>query len=87
MDTKNIIAAISLSAAVIILYSLFFAPDQQTISQQKLLQEKNTTNQTSEAPSIDQPKKVGSLSRNDSIAESERITFDSGSFETGLVAT
>ena len=26
MDTKNIIAAISLSAAVIILYSLFFAP-------------------------------------------------------------
>ena len=26
MDTKNIIAAISLSAAVIILYGLFFAP-------------------------------------------------------------
>ena len=26
MDTKNVIAAISLSAAVIILYSLFFAP-------------------------------------------------------------
>ena len=27
MDTKNVIAAISLSAAVIILYSLFFQPD------------------------------------------------------------
>ena len=26
MDTKNIVAAISLSAAVIVLYSLFFAP-------------------------------------------------------------
>ena len=26
MDTKNVIAAISLSAAVLILYSLFFAP-------------------------------------------------------------
>ena len=26
MDTKNVIAAISLSAAVIILYGLFFAP-------------------------------------------------------------
>ncbi len=26
METRNIIAAISLSAAVIILYSLFFAP-------------------------------------------------------------
>jgi YidC/Oxa1 family membrane protein insertase len=26
MDTRNVIAAISLSAAVIILYGLFFAP-------------------------------------------------------------
>ena len=30
MDTKNVIAAISLSAAVIILYSLFFAPPPVT---------------------------------------------------------
>ena len=29
MDTKNVIAAISLSAAVIILYGLFFAPLQK----------------------------------------------------------
>ena len=38
MDTKNVIAAISLSAAVIILYSLFFAPavvDQKGISNEK----------------------------------------------------
>ena len=38
MDTKNVIAAISLSAAVIILYSLFFAPavvDQKDISNEK----------------------------------------------------
>jgi len=27
MDTKNVIAAISLSAAVLILYSLFFVPE------------------------------------------------------------
>ena len=31
MDTRNVIAAISLSAAVIILYSLFFQPDPVTI--------------------------------------------------------
>ena len=31
MDTKNVIAAISLSAAVIILYSLFFAPSPEEI--------------------------------------------------------
>ena len=76
MDAKNVIAAISLSAAVIILYGLFFAPDPQIANQQKLIQEKNITNQTSEAPSIDQPKKVESLSRNDSIAASERSTFE-----------
>ena len=31
MDSKNVIAAISLSAAVIILYSLFFQPDPEVI--------------------------------------------------------
>ena len=33
METKNVIAAISLSAAVIILYSLFFAPPPVTKEQ------------------------------------------------------
>ena len=33
MDTKNVIAAISLSTAVIVLYSLFFLPDPQTKKQ------------------------------------------------------
>jgi len=31
MDLKNIIAAIALSAAVIVIYGLFFAPTQQQI--------------------------------------------------------
>ena len=39
MDSKNVIAAISLSAAVIILYGLFFAPEPQPINQ--ALQETN----------------------------------------------
>ena len=33
MDSKNVIAAISLSAAVIILYGLFFAPEPQQIQE------------------------------------------------------
>ena len=42
MDTRNVIAAISLSAAVIILYSLFFAPPP--ITKEKLAeQNKNIT--------------------------------------------
>ena len=35
MDTKNIIAAISLSAAVIIIYGLFFAPNNQDVKKKK----------------------------------------------------
>ena len=31
MDTKNLIAAISLSAAVIIIYALFFGPSPEEI--------------------------------------------------------
>ena len=37
MDSKNVIAAISLSAAVIILYSLFFAPTNDKLKQKKYI--------------------------------------------------
>ena len=39
MDTKNIVAAISLSAAVIVLYALFFTPEP--IQRTESLSEKN----------------------------------------------
>ena len=40
MESKNVIAAISLSAAVIILYTLFFAPSSEELKLQKIKQEK-----------------------------------------------
>ena len=40
MESKNVIAAISLSAAVIILYSLFFQPDPRAIKQNLAEQKK-----------------------------------------------
>ena len=33
MDSKNVIAAIALSSAVIVLYSLFFIPEQKQLNQ------------------------------------------------------
>ena len=54
METRNIIAAISLSAAVIILYSLFFAPPPVT---KENLTEKTKTEKNSDAPSLDQKRK------------------------------
>ena len=45
MDTKNVIAAISLSAAVIVLYALFFPPAPSQKSQN--ISEKNKIEQNS----------------------------------------
>jgi YidC/Oxa1 family membrane protein insertase len=77
MDTKNVIAAISLSAAVIILYSLFFQPDPATIK--KNLAEQNKIEQSSDAPSLDQNENIVEISREEALAESNRVEFENNS--------
>ena len=76
METRNIIAAISLSAAVIILYTLFFAPPPVT---QENLVEKSKTEQNSDAPSLDQKENFTEISREEALNESERIQFENQS--------
>ena len=67
MDTRNVIAAISLSAAVIVLYSLFFLPDPQT---------NKKIEQNTDTPSLDQKEKVMEISREEALSQSERIQFE-----------
>ena len=76
MDTKNVIAAISLSAAVIILYSLFFAP--AVIDQKDISNDKNITNENSstDAPSLVQDEETIKISRNEALKENERVIFE-----------
>ena len=78
MDTKNVIAAISLSAAVIILYSLFFAPspNQQIIENNQKKKEK-----LSDAPNIEQSEKIEAISRNEALNESRRFKFENDSIK------
>ena len=76
METKNIIAAISLSAAVIILYSLFFAPSQDELNKIRAEKEKDKIVKNSEAPSLDNEKNISTISRNDAIQENQRINFE-----------
>ena len=73
MDTKNVIAAISLSAAVIILYSLFFAPPPIT---KENLAEKNNTEQNTDAPSLDQKETVTEITREEALNQNKRIQFE-----------
>tara|TARA_A100001011_G_scaffold322732_1_gene344273 strand:+ start:1600 stop:3276 length:1677 start_codon:yes stop_codon:yes gene_type:complete len=76
MDTRNVIAAISLSAAVIILYSLYFAPPPITKEQ---LAEKNKTEQATDAPSLDQKESINEVSREEALNQSKRIKFENQS--------
>ena len=76
MDTRNVIAAISLSAAVIILYSLFFQPPPKKIDQNSIDQDKI---ENSDAPSLEQKEKVSKISRQEAIDQSERIQFENQS--------
>ena len=74
MDSKNVIAAISLSAAVIILYSLFFAPEPQQI--QKVQQQSNEIVKDSEAPKLTETQEIKIISREEAINNSDRIYFE-----------
>ena len=73
MDTKNVIAAISLSAAVIVLYSLFFQPDPAAIKQ-NLAEQKKIENNT-DTPSLDKNENFAKISRTDALKENDRIQF------------
>tara|TARA_Y100000389_G_scaffold203247_1_gene251050 strand:- start:1525 stop:3204 length:1680 start_codon:yes stop_codon:yes gene_type:complete len=77
MDSKNVIAAISLSAAVIILYSLFFAPSPEKLKIKNSEQEQ--VQKTSDTPSLEQNENFAKLTRKDALAENERIKFENDS--------
>ena len=79
MDTKNVIAAISLSAAVIILWALFFGPSPEQMKQNKINQEKISQEQTqknSDTPSLDQNENFSKTSRKEALEENNRIKFE-----------
>jgi YidC/Oxa1 family membrane protein insertase len=74
MDSKNVIAAISLSAAVIILYSLFFQPNPKVVKQNLEEQKKIQTN--TDTPSLDQAENFAEITRDEALAQNERIKFE-----------
>ena len=77
MDSKNVIAAIALSSAVIVLYSLFFVPEQ-TIKSQNLT-EKKKIEESSDTPSLEQKETIINISREDALKENERVQFENES--------
>ena len=54
MDTRNVIAAISLSACVILLWGLFFSPPAKNVNQLENQETNKEIVKNSEAPKIEQ---------------------------------
>ncbi len=77
MESKNVIAAIALSSAVIVLYSLFFMPEKPITN--KNLTEKNNIEKTSDTPSLDQKETLIQISREEALNQNERIEFENES--------
>ncbi len=74
MDTKNTIAAIALSSAVIVLYSLFFIPEKTNTNQNVV--EKEKIEQNTDTPILEQKETEISLSREDALKQNERVEFE-----------
>jgi len=83
MDTKNVIAAISLSAAVIIIYSLFFAPSPQELKKAQE-EEKKQIIESTEAPSLEVEEKVLEISRSEAKSQNQRIEFENISIKGSI---
>ncbi len=81
MDSKNTIAAIALSSAVIVLYSLFFIPEKSSTDQN--LVEKEKIEQNTDTPSLEQKETFNEISRKDALIESERVEFEN----TNIIGT
>ena len=79
MDSKNVIAAIALSTAVIVLYSLFFIPEKSTVN--KNLAEKNKIEQNTDTPTLDQKETVVQISREEALKQNEAYLLKSGKIE------
>ena len=74
MDSKNVIAAIALSSAVIVLYSLFFVPEQIDTTQN--LTEKKKIEQNTDTPSLEQKETIITISRDEALKLNERVKFE-----------
>jgi YidC/Oxa1 family membrane protein insertase len=82
MDTKNVVAAISLSAAVIVLYSLFFAPEP--VPRSENLSEKDKIEKNSDAPSLEQAENLVKISRDEAVVQNERVSFENNSVKGSI---
>ena len=82
MDSRNVIAAIALSTAVIVLYSLWFAPSPEEVKSNQIKKEQIQEN--SDTPSLDKNENFEKLSRQDALNENDRVKFENDNIKGSI---
>ncbi len=75
METKNVIAAITLSSAIIILWSLFMIPEQPQ-KKDLIKKDKDKVEQNTDTPSLEQKETEIKISRKEALNQNERVKFE-----------
>ena len=75
-ELKNIIAAVTLSIAIIVLYTLFFQPSPEELKKISAEKQKKELVESSDAPSLDGTQNFSKLSRKEVLNENQRIFFE-----------
>ncbi len=83
MDSnKNIIAAISLSAAIIVLWALFFSPSPE--DREKIKQKRIDSVKSLDAPEIENSETNNLLSRKEALDKDKRIIFENDNIKGSI---
>ena len=83
MDSnKNIIAAISLSVAIIVLWSLFFSPSQE--DRERIKQKRIDSVKSLDTPSIENSQTEKLLSRKDALKKDKRVLFENSNVKGSI---
>ena len=76
METRNVLAAILLSAGVLVLWAFFMVPEQDPKLIKKDPVEKTKVVESSDTPSLDKNENFAKLNRKDALSENNRIQFE-----------
>ena len=87
MEGKNLILAISLSALVLIMWSVFFAPPPPTIDKEQNKIEKTQKENDISSPSLESTKEIKAITRAESLKTTKRIPVENESISGSISLT
>ena len=87
MEGKNLILAISLSAFVLIMWSVFFAPPPPTIDKEQNKIEKTKKDDEISSPSLEATKEIKTVSRAESLKMTKRISVENENISGSISLT